>query len=787
MSTPDTCFHCTEKLVPGQILSSQINEETHYFCCPACLAIAQTIHSSGLDDYYCQRTTKAAKAQRYDFSLWNNPALQQDFVETRDTRAMARLYIEGLHCTSCAWLIEKHLLKQTGIISASLNYQQQQLQVSWDISLTQLDKVMEAIANIGYLPHPYQADKVRELQQKESKTMLKQIGITGILMMQIGMFSIGIYAGDFVGISTEYRHLLSIFSLLFSLPLLYFSALPFFTAALLKLRNRQLSIDVSISIAIIGLYASSVYSVATQTGEFYFDSIAMFCLFVLIARYIEKQSRMSLMQPSALLPAFAMRKTDGKYQMVPASELRCGDTVLVRPGETIAIDGEVVEGKSSVGEAFLNGEPLPLPKKTGDTVYAGSTNHDGELIIRVINETEDTFVRKIEHLSQQAAQAKPGHQNLTDRIAARFTSIVYMLAISTFIFWYSQGNDQAFWIALSVLVISCPCALSLAAPTALSTVQYTLRQSGILVQSAQAIEKLHNLQRVIFDKTGTLTEGRYSVTRSEICASESGQACLQLASALEAHSRHPIAQAFTKPGLQAEQITLFPNQGIEGKISSTLYRIGSPHFCSEWHEGLQPPDEQQQWLGLCNRDSMLCWFALADPLRDDAPALLHFLHSRTLQTSILSGDSSSVVDAIAQQLEISDFRKGLTSAGKLDILRAWQARGEHCLMIGDGVNDAPVLAQSDVSATLLHACDWVRNSTDVVLLNNRLGSLQHLIQQAHRYHHIVWQNFAWALLYNSLTIPVAMAGLITPYWAAIGMSLSSVVVVINSRRLKKRL
>ncbi len=789
MVMAESCFHCTEKLSGNAVIEGIINNETRYFCCPACFAIAQTIHNSGLDDYYCQRESKPAKTRLYTFEIWDNAKLHQDFIDT-DTAtntSTAKLYIEGLHCTSCAWLIEKHLSRQQGITSAQLNFQQQFLTVSWDNTLLTISKIMKAIADIGYTPHPYQTNTVKELQQAESKKLLKQIGITGILMMQIGMFSIGIYAGEFFGISAEYKKLLSMFSLIFSIPLLYFSALPFFTAALIRLKHRKLSIDVSISIAIIGLYGSSVYSVIHQTGEFYFDSIAMFCLFILIARYIEKQSRMSLSLPSALLPVFATKLLNNEQQTVTVNELHINDVILVRQGETIAVDGKVLQGSSSVSEAFLNGEPKPLEKKPGDMIYAGSTNHDGELLVTVTFEPADAFVKKIETLSNQASEEKPQQQSLTDQIAAKFTGTVYLLAIGTFIFWLSHHDQHAFWIALSVLVISCPCALSLAAPTALSTVQNSLRLRGILIQSGGVIEKLNGITHVIFDKTGTLTEGKYSIIDQRITGTVDKQKCLQIATALESTSRHPIAQAFTTKGLHAESIQIHPNQGIEGLVDDALYRIGKPQFLIEWHNGIAPPDQDDQWIGLCNQQQVLAWFLLNDEPRPDAIELIRFLKSRNLTLEILSGDHSIAVDRIAGQLGINQFRKSCTSADKLNALKAHQSNNQRCLMIGDGVNDAPILSQSDISATLLSACDWVKNSTDIILLDNHLSTIADAFRYAARYKAIVWQNFAWALLYNSITIPFAMAGLVTPYIAAIGMSLSSIVVVINSRQLRKRL
>lgn len=781
------CYHCTEPVFPHSTFTGIINQQEQLFCCPACLAIAETIHAGGLDNYYLQRSQKAPKLPQYDFSLWDSDALQSEFVKHHSDSTTLELYIEGLHCTSCAWLIEKHLLHQNDIVSANVNYQKQKLTITFKNSHSTISSVMSAIAAIGYLPHPWQTNNIQNLHEQERKKNLKQIGITAILMMQIGMFSIAIYAGDFLDISAEYRQLLSLFSLLFSIPLLYFSALPFFINAWIKIKHKQINIDVSVSIAIIGLYVSSVYSVLKQTGDFYFDSIAMFCLFILIARFIEKQSRASLFINQALLPSFALQLMNGLITTVASHHLSIGDIILLKAGEVAPIDGLVKEGSSTVSEAFLNGEPNPVRKNRGDEVFAGSINHDGELYLSVSNTLDQCYVKKIEALSQQAALNKPEEQNLTDKIATYFTKTVYTLAILTGIYWYLQGNDHAFWIALSVLVISCPCALSLAAPTALSTIQHTLRKAGILIQSPHTLDVLPKIDHVIFDKTGTLTYGKFSIIDFSNLSSMSENDCLQIATALEATSNHPIANAFQQHGLIAHNITTAPTKGVEGIINDVRYRLGNSEFCQEWLKNTVITNKQGQWIYLCTQEHLLGSFLLNDELRNNVTGVVKQLHNNNITTHILSGDPSSTVDAIAQQLHILNAKKSCSSLDKHHYIVALQQQGKHCLTIGDGINDAQVLAQSDISITLFDACDWVKNTTDVIFLNNQLSSLTTLFIQAKRYRLIVRQNLLWALLYNAVAIPFAMAGLVTPYLAALGMSLSSIAVVMNSRRLRKSL
>ena len=778
-----SCFHCGEPVPAHSPYQSTIKGELVSFCCPACQAISETIIGGGLADYYRQREVMADTPKRYDFTVWDYPKLQASFVSQEGDYSRASLYIEGMHCTACAWLIEKHLSRLTDIRKASVNYQQNALLLEWRTDAIKLSDIMTAVADIGYTPHPYQADTIKERQQAQHKKMLKRIGISAILMMQIGMFSIGLYAGDFLGIEDSYKQLLSTFSLLFSIPLLYYGALPFFSAAYFKLRNLQLSMDVSVSLAITGLYSSSVYSVITGRGDIYFDSIAMLCLFILTARYIEQKSRMELIPPSALLPAIATRVLDKQTETVPLADIQSGDILIIQEGEIVPLDGCVVSGQSSVSEAFINGEAEPLKKQAGDNVYAGSQNHDGQLTICVSHRSEESLVKKIEQLSTRAAEDKPRMISITDAIAGHFTLAILTLSTLTLVYWLWQGNDQAFWIALSVLVVSCPCALSLAAPTALSAIQFRLRQRGILIQASQVIEKLQHIDHVIFDKTGTLTEGQYRILQTRLVDAEDENHCLQIASALEATSRHPIAQAFQHKGLLASQIQIVPNKGIEGVIAHQRFRIGKPGYCQQWHATETPPNHTQQWVGLCSEQDFLAWFALGDALRTDAKPLVDQLQRRHLALEILSGDASGNVAEVAEALNISDFHNNLSSEDKLEQLRHHAELGHHTLMVGDGVNDAPVLSLSDVSVTLLDACDWVKHNADMILLNNQLLSIEEALHSAERYQRVLKQNFTWALLYNGIAIPFAMTGFITPYIAALGMSLSSVIVVLNSRRL----
>ncbi len=780
------CVHCTESIPTNVDISITEDGQQKYFCCQACRAVYQTIREHQLNDFYQQREYGIKPLIDTDEELWIGQKDGADWVKINDKgQATTRFYIEGMHCTACAWLIEHYLQRIEGVHSARVYYQHSYLDLVWQPEALSFGDLIQHIANVGYRAWPYQADIIRERQLQENTALLKRIGISAILMMQIGMFSIGLYAGDYLGISDHYQQLLRVFSMLFSIPLLYYCALPFYVSAFYSLKARQPDMNISISLAITGLYSSSIYSVVTKTGDIYFDSAAMFCLFVLTARYIEKKSRTEMQPSQPMLPTL-VTKIDGQQQTrCSIDNIVIGDVLLIREGDIIPLDGIVASGNSTVSEAFLSGESAPISKQPGDTVFAGSQNHDGQLQLRVTALAEQTLLHGISQLSQQAAEEKPRFISITDAIAAYFTVIILTLSTLTALAWLSIDSSRAFWVALSVVVVSCPCALSLAAPTALSSVHFRLRKLGVYIRSIRVLETINRVTHVVFDKTGTLSEGLFRILHSQILSDKTEQQCLDIAAALEKNSKHPLATAFFQASIDsADNLQIHPGAGVSGEVDGVWYCLGSPRFCQQYHPQ-QPAPDNRLWIGLCSEDVFLAWFCLQDQIRQDAKPLVDKLKQRQLHLQIVSGDGSVAVEQTAEALAISDHYSACSSAEKLSHMRELQQQGHTVLMLGDGINDAPVLAQSDVSATLFSASNWVKNSADMVLLNDSLLDVDAVMQAAKQYRRTLIQNFAWAFSYNVIAIPFAMAGFVTPWMAAIGMSLSSVIVVLNSRRLAK--
>lgn len=628
--------------------------------------------------------------------------------------------------------------------------------------------------------------------QADNRRALRKLGVAGLLWMQVMMASMATWPEFNLDLSEGMDGLLRWTSLILTTPIVFYCSSEFFTGALRDLRTRHLTMDVSVSLAIAGAYAAGVWSTFTGQGDLYFDAAGMFALFLLSGRYLERRARertaAATTQLVNLLPASCLRLTvEGNHERILLSELSLGEHLLVPPGSLIPADGCILSGHSSIDESLLTGEYLPLSKAPGDTVVAGTLNVEGPLTIEVLALGEQTRLSAIVRLLERAQNLKPRLAELADTVAQWFLISVLLIAAIVGGIWWYYDPSRAFWIVLSLLVATCPCALSLATPTALTAATGTLHKLGLLITKSHVLESLHRVDTVIFDKTGTLTEGKLTLKSIQTCAALNQQQCLELAAALESHSEHPIARAFGRTLMAANPVSSMPGLGLEGFVEGRQLRIGRPDYVSALGNYPVPamPSEQGQWLLLGDTQQALAWFALDDQLRPDAPALLQACRARGWQVLLLSGDSSPMVQQIAQQLEIDDARGGLTPDDKLAVLNTLHAEGRHVLMLGDGVNDVPVLAAADISIAMGSATDLAKTSADAILLSNRLDSLVSAFRVAKHTRKIIIENLAWATLYNGLIIPFAAIGWVTPGWAALGMSVSSLLVVLNALRLTR--
>ena len=804
------CFHCGEIALEGNRWCLEIDGQTQTMCCPACKAVAETIISSGLKDYYRHRTAlpeispqqkrNANSDVREELKLYDEPAIQQSFVQHFDNElaeAEAVLVISGISCAACAWLIEHRLSQLKHVISVNLNLTTHRLMVRWLDDEIKLSQIFEEIHQLGYQAHPFSATQAEHQRIQESKTAFRRLVVAGFATMQVMMLAVPLYIGELRGILAQYEVFIRAASMLFATVVVLYSARPFFVAALRDIRTRHLTMDVPVSIAILLAYFASVWSTVNRGPEIYFDSVCMFTFFLLTGRFFEMRARHRMTRAGNnlldLMPSVAIKSTPEGDLVIPSSDIQVGDLLIIKPGQQIPADGIVESGTSAVDEAALTGEYLPIDKSAGDALIGGTHNVESQILMRVTATGADAELNTIMRLMDRAQQEKPAIAIFADKVASRFVAAVLIIASGIAITWWFIDPSQAFWITLAVLVVTCPCALSLATPTALTAATASLREQGFLISKGHVLEGLTQVDRIIFDKTGTLTRGELSLEESIPAASDisltSAQA-LKIAATLEQYSNHPIARAFSSVSyFTTDNIEQVSAQGVKGMLigiedhDDMTYRIGRADFAFP-QQSLSPPiSDDRQWLLLANDQQPLYWFALSDSLRQGASNTIEQLKDWDIKVSILTGDPSAQVEAVATALNIDDVHKGLSPAQKLEIASAWQQQGERLMMVGDGINDVPTLARADIAVAIGHASDLTQTNADAVITNNRLTTLLHAISKGRKSSRIIRQNIYWALLYNILALPLAATGFIPPWAAAIGMSVSSLIVVGNALRL----
>ena len=793
--TYPSCFHCQEPVLTGQQFVTRINDRDELMCCPGCQAVSQAIVDAGLLSYYKFRTEPGSKQNALvpealtQFSAYDLPEVQQDFVHSEDNVESVSLSIDGITCAACAWLIEHKVKQLTGVSQVLVNSTTQRAMISWDKRTVKLSDILGQISRIGYQAAPYQVDE-QELNNKlNSRKFLLRLGLAGFATMQVMMFALALYTGYFTDLDVQYRDYFRWVSMIFATPVVLYSAQPFYFSAIRTLLSGKLNMDVSVSIAIGGAYVASCFATVNGTGEVYFESVSMFTFFLLLGRYFEQKARQKASVSSSnlhkLVPLTAHLVNDNGQEEIPAKKLRLNDVILVKPGEMIAADGVVIEGHTSINEAMLTGEQMPIEKTVASQVYAGTINVDQPIKVSVTALGQDQLVAEIIRLQELASNTKPAIALLADKLSRYFSGTILTIATITYLVWHQISPEDAFWVTLSVLVATCPCALALATPTAVTCATAIFTRLGIITRKAGVFEKLPQIKHVVFDKTGTLTCGTLSIGQTQCMADLTKTQALAIAAALETGSRHPIAAAFAvfaDNALVTEEVHHEVGFGVRGRIDGTDYLIGNAVFTGASIDTRDPT--QKIWLARsCNEQlEVLASFEIQDNIRQDSKATVEMLKQQGCRISIASGDSSGHVHQLAKELGIDDVHSGLTPADKLALVTRLQQH-TRVAMFGDGINDAPVLAGADLSVAMGSGSAIAKNSADLILLGDHLSRFTQAVSVAKLTTQIIRQNLAWALGYNALILPLAVTGHVAPYIAAIGMSASSLIVVGNSLRL----
>ena len=832
------CYHCQQPVPAGIHIT---DDHGHAYCCHACEAVAHIISAHHLEQYYQVRDRPAPRPEHpYDPAHWQAydlPEIAAQYTYKDGDDQEIHLYIDGLHCAACTWLISHALQDAHGISHTRINLGTGRAEIRWRD--TPLSAILATIASLGYTPNLHTPDEEDNKQRRERNHDLLRLIVAGLGMMQVMMFATGLYTGAWHGIDHEYEQLLRWISLLCSAPVMLYAGYPYLKNAWLGLRHRQPNMDLPIALACAGAWLASLYHTLIGRGEIYYDGVTMFIFFISISRYLEahtrRRARHNQQHFARLLPDAVYKYNDrGETQLVPLPTIQPGDHIRVLPTHTIPVDGEITGGASRIDENMLTGESTPQYKTSGDRVHAGSTNLQSPLDIRVTQTGQQTTLAAIRRISARAEQHRSSQIDRNQALAQQTVLAVLILAAAGYLLWQWIEPARAFDIALAILVATCPCALSLATPTVLTAALNHAHKHHILIKNSNTLDRLTHIRRILFDKTGTLTQGKYQLQNSDYHGEP--QRLLAIAKTLETHSTHPIAWYYSQQpvaNVAMDNIEQHSGKGISGDYDGSRWHIGSAAYMQENGVAipladLPPPlqdalasaagegrgggkpdrltaaastaipnneieqpaaaetpatPENTTHVYLAENRELRAHYQLGDPERDNLAATLARLQAH-YHLAIASGDRAENVARLAARYSIADWHGGLDPAAKLALLEANDP--EHTLMIGDGINDAPVLAQADVSAAVAAGADVARDGADLVLLNDDLNILPATIAQARRTREIIRQNLAWASAYNIIAVPLAVLGYVKPWIAALGMSLSSLFVVGNALRLLKK-
>ncbi|MBT8103335.1 MAG: cadmium-translocating P-type ATPase [Gammaproteobacteria bacterium] len=793
-----TCFHCALPVPADCNLRVDIEGNWRPVCCPGCKAVATLIRDSGMSGYYTMRDAPEPgvgrpPAEAAEWQVFDRDDMLAAFAELGGDYAETTIYVGGMYCAACSWLIETTLAKIAGVDTAEVSPVTHRLRVRWRPDVAPFSSLLATLADLGYQPQPLAPENTTRPELVEQRMALKRLLVASLGMMQVMMFAVGLYAGEFQGIDQDMQRFLRLVSFVVTTPVVFYAARPFFSAAWRGIAARKPGMDLPVSIAIGAAYAASVYATFTNGDAVWFDSVTMFVFFLTLGRFLEMRARHRSIDRSAalssLLPNTATRIAENSNDVVPVSQLLVGDRVLIRAGDAIPADGVIESGTTSVDEALLTGEARPQQKSTGDLVAAGSVNLDGLIELRVTRIGSDTTLGTISRLSEKARYARPAFVTLADRIASYIVVALLIIAAIVATFWYFVAPERAFVITLSVLVVTCPCALALATPAAFAAAGSRLSQLRLLVTNGNAIEALSRATTVIFDKTGTLTKGIPEITSTVVLdPAMTEHDCRLIAAALETASAHPLARAFTMAAALPEVTRqhVETGQGVSGTIAGRHWRLGSAAFVGGGAAvDADVPDSATTNVFLGVDGAVVAWFDIEDELKPEVAETLDSLRRLGLRTALVSGDNRRAVADLAMRLDISDYHARCTPQRKLEIIEAAQRNGERVVMVGDGINDAPVLAGADTSVAPAQGALLAQTSADIIMLGDTLEPLTTAIRMSTKTLRIVRQNLAWAIVYNALALPLAAAGLVPPWLAAIGMSASSLVVVLNALRLSR--
>ena len=792
-----------------------IKEKELNFCCKGCQGVYHLLKSDGLDSFYDKLGNKTItpplKLENDDISKFDTDSFMNNYVQiTKDGFNEVDLIIEGIHCAACVWLNEKILHDTKGLLQANINFTTNKAKIIWDGDELKLSDIILRIRSIGYNAYAYDSSIADENAIKSKREYFIKMMVAVIASMNIMMLSVAKYTGFFTGITPEVMHMIHIGEFLLSTPVLFYSGWVFFKGAYFGLKNKILNMDFLVSSGATLTYIYSLFILFGAKGESYFDSVAMIITFVLVGKYLEvigkKSAVDTLDKIKSSLPLEATVIKGDTKKAVALNSINVGDIIEIKTGEKVPVDGTIIKGEGAFDEASLTGESIPIYKKIGDNIYSGTINTNNLIHFEVTKDFKNSTFSSIVTLLEDSLNSKPQIQDKANEVSRGFTVSILSLSILTFLVWYFFGLDlgfdyegtnhfeKSFIVAISVIVIACPCALALATPIASLIGISELAKKGLLFKEAKFIESLAKANTVVFDKTGTLTKGELSVCKAVI--HEDSDLNMNLLYSLLDSSTHPVSKSLkkyllSKYDLKAKKLNDIKN--IDARGMSAIYEDdnenkvkllgGNLELMNDENINFDLDVENSVYVFAIN-NQVIASFELIDEVKDYANDLIDYLLLNNIDVVMLTGDNEKVASKVAKQLNIKNYHAFQTPISKAEYIKKLKIEDKIVIMVGDGVNDSIALSNSDVAIAMGTSADISMEVSDIVLLNSSLTSLKDAFEISNRTYKFIKQNLGISLLYNLVTIPFAMFGYVIPLVAALSMSLSSLIVVLNSLRIK---
>jgi Cu+-exporting ATPase len=784
------CSHC--HLEANEDI--MIKDGEHYFCCKGCQGVFHLLQSEGLDTFYSKVGDKQLAPPKEDskeLSSYDLESFLNKYVVKDGDIYKISLIIEGIHCSACIWLNEKVLNKDDGIIEANINYTNHKATITYDSTKLKLSDIIQKIRSIGYNAYPYDPKLQEERANKTKRDYHSKMIVALFFGMNMMMLAIAKYAGYFNGLEDDIKEIFHYTELFLATPVLFFSGLIFFKGAYYGLKNRMVNMDLLVSIGALLTYIYSLYVMYSGVGQTYFDSVAMIITFVLVGKYLEVISKKSVVDTldtiNSQIPTEVTIIKDNEKSIVANEEVKVGDIIEIKEGQKVVIDGVVVAGSGSFDYSALSGESESVPRSVGDTIVSGAINLDGVIRYEATKEFKSSTLNTINTLIEESLNKKPNIENKANNLSGYFSLVILLISFVTFGVWYSMGDfENALINAISVIVIACPCALALATPVATLIGVSSATKNGLIFKETKFIETMAKADTLVLDKTGTITEGKPSVVEYVSLKEVDISTIYSLVSA----SSHPVSKGIKEyikdnnsPKDYHFDITVVPAKGLKATYENKEIIGGSIAYLQEI--GVECDIECDGiFFGIAVGSELVGYYILKDQIKEGTIEGIEYIKSLGIDIIMLTGDNENSAKSVANEIGISEYIANMMPQDKAEYIERLHGENKTVVMAGDGINDSLALSKSDIAISMGNGTDVAISVSDIVVMNNSFSTLRYSFMISRRTYKFIKQNLAISLIYNTLTVPLAVMGYVIPFVAAISMSISSLLVVSNSFRIK---